>query len=313
MTLQAGYEVPLIGTADVGGTKTFVAIGEDDISNCEAFDTPDSLDETINTVRLIVGERLGGRALNGMGIAIAGEVDDEQSTIVRAGPLQGRGWLGKAIRQMFADKLNIPFDAAVLINDAESAGLAERDALMDEIRRIIAEQGHFQGFMETVSSGNGGSIFDINGAKNVEPGHIDSGREAPVICGCKKTKCIEAWISGNSVAEAWDNTPMEKVPGDDPRWDTYLDTFFEMQLIKLEELRRRGYEPVIWSLFGSVALKGPRFPINDFKARLATVEPNIRVTKAIHGDKSGLYGAYYATRDMLARAAKISLPTISTF
>jgi predicted NBD/HSP70 family sugar kinase len=289
-----------IAAIDLGGTKCAVAVGFDQIEEVKSFKTPDTLDETVDAIYVEVEAQLDGRSLAGFGCAIAGEVSESGETIVRAGPLQERGWVDLPIKRKLVEKLNVDPETGHILNDAGAAALAEREEA--ERQGLLVVPG-FQAFIETISSGNGGAIFDKDGATNVEPGHIDSGKEAPVVCGCGKPNCIEAWISGNSVAQAW-GTSMETVKDpNDPRWEAYLETLFEMQQIKLEALRRRGYDPKLWSLFGSVALKGPRMVVEDFRDRLVVVEPDIQVIRATYGDRSGLYGAYFAAQAMLAEAA----------
>jgi predicted NBD/HSP70 family sugar kinase len=291
---------PPIAVIDLGGTKCAVAVGFDRIEVCKSFATPDTLDETVEAIYKEVRTQLGERSLAGFGCAIAGELSEDRETIVRAGPLQERGWIGLPVKRKIVVKLGVEPDTVEMLNDAEAAALAE---LEDAKKQGLLVIPGFQALVETISSGNGGAVFDKNGAENVEPGHIDSGKKAPVICGCGKPNCIEAWISGKSVAKAW-GVPMETVKDpDDSRWDRYLETLFEMQQIKLEALRGQGYDPKLWSLFGSVALKGPRMVVEDFRDRLAVVEPGITVKRARYGDKSGLYGAYFATQAKLAEAA----------
>jgi hypothetical protein len=160
-----------------------------------------------------------------------------------------------------------------------------------------------QGYVETVSTGNGGAIFDLSGSVNVEPGHIPSGEKAPVQCGCKGEDCVEAWIGGSAVAKVWGDR-MEDVDIADERWDAYQEAFSRMQIIKLDALRERGHDPEVWYMYGSVALKGPRNILGDFASDLIhDPEHAMPVTAATYGDDSGLYGAYFFLHEQLASAA----------
>ena len=290
-----GIAEPTTLILDIGGSKISLVEGAETLDRIDLFKTPEDLDSAIKKIARHSAVILGDRKLDALGVAIAGEVSPDEETIVRGGPLQAYGWTDRLIRQALAEAHDIKPENVMIINDAASAGYGER-----EFHRRTGSLGKdYQGFIETISTGNGGAVYDAKGSVNVEPGHIDSGEEARVACGCGKKTCIEAHISGGSMAAAI-GRGLENVLHDDQIWVEYKDTFNRLQLVKLEALRRKGYDRLEqWSFFGSVALLGPGI-VEDFGKFLASVKPNIEVTRAHFGDRSGLYGAYFALQERLA-------------
>lgn len=290
-------EEPLVAVWDIGGTKSSAAVGGEHIDPERIVTLETCSDPEENAARLAEAtlELTGGRRPDLIGSAVAGEVSENGLTIVRAGQLRSYGWLGKPIKAMIADANGLPIERAEIINDVESAGWAQREA--DRRRRMQYLLRGGQGYIETVSSGTNGAIYDLSDVVNVESGHISSGEEAPVQCGCGGTDCVEAHIGGNPVAEAWGKR-MEQVDVDDTRWDAYQRVFARMQVVKLDALRERGFNPKYWYMFGSVSLKGPRNVLGDFASQLVEdPEHAMPVAAATYGDESGLYGTYFAVRD----------------
>jgi predicted NBD/HSP70 family sugar kinase len=304
-----GLAEPSVLVVEFGGTKTSVVEGKRFIrsKNVDVAPTLHNLDEAIEDVAGRSGVLLAGRAINAVAVSIAGEVSPNGLTIVRGGPLQAYGWTEDKepdIRGKLADALGVEHEAVTILNDGESAGLAERHA--DRVDGRLYQDG-FLGLIQTVSSGNGGAVYDINGAKNTEPGHTDSGRVAPVQCGCGGDRCIEAHISGDSVAAAWAKElphikHMEDLDPTDPRWTEYSQIFITMQERLLASLAERGLKPDKLAYFGSVALKTPG-PLTNLTRFMANIRPHVMVTAATYGDLSGLQGAYLATKDKLDQAA----------
>lgn len=290
----AGTAEPLILVGDIGGSKISLATGGESIDCVDYSRTPRDIQSAFDTIAVRSAVILDGRVPDVVSFSIAGEVSKDGETITRGGPLQEYGWVGERIREGIAEAARAKPDMAFMANDTESAALAERE--IDRRRGRLVPG--YKGLIETISSGNGGAVYDEDGATNIEPGHLDSGQEAPVVCGCGGRTCLEAHISGNSVGAAW-GTRLEHVPHNDPRWAAYHELFARMQIIKLDKLRGLRHNPQKWSFFGSVALLGPEV-VENFASRLAEVEPAIYVTRAHYGNQSGLYGAYFAAKERLA-------------
>ena len=178
---------------DIGGTKIAGALvdNEGQIVRESRKPTPAANgDEIVQAVVDLVRELATDVEVIGVGVAAAGFIDAQQSTIVYAPNLSWRNEPLKA-------KLEAEFDYPVIIeNDANAAGWAEF--------RYGAGRGARHMAMLTIGTGVGGAVivnstmlrggFGIAG----ELGHI---RVVPdgLLCGCGAHGCIEQYGSGTAL------------------------------------------------------------------------------------------------------------------
>lgn len=178
---------------DIGGTKIAGALVDDEGQIVREARRPTPAtngDEIVQAVVDLVKELATDVEVIGVGVAAAGFIDAQQSTIVYAPNLSWRNEPLKA-------KLEAEFDYPVIIeNDANAAGWAEF--------RYGAGRGARHMAMLTIGTGVGGAVivdsnmlrggFGIAG----ELGHI---RVVPdgLLCGCGAHGCIEQYGSGTAL------------------------------------------------------------------------------------------------------------------
>lgn len=178
---------------DIGGTKIAGALVDNDGQIVREARRPTPAtngDEIVQAVVDLVNELATDVEVIGVGVAAAGFIDAQQSTIVYAPNLSWRNEPLKA-------KLEAEFDYPVIIeNDANAAGWAEF--------RYGAGRGARHMAMLTIGTGVGGAVivdsnmlrggFGIAG----ELGHI---RVVPdgLLCGCGAHGCIEQYGSGTAL------------------------------------------------------------------------------------------------------------------
>lgn len=178
---------------DIGGTKIAGALVDDagQIIREARVATPASeTDEIVQAVVDLVNELAAGAEVIGVGVAAAGFIDAEQSTIVYAPNLS---WRNEPFKAKLEAKLSFP---VIIENDANAAGWAEF--------RYGAGRGVKHMAMLTIGTGVGGAVivnstmlrggFGIAG----ELGHI---RVVPdgLLCGCGARGCIEQYGSGTAL------------------------------------------------------------------------------------------------------------------
>ena len=178
---------------DIGGTKVAgalvdakgVIIREARVATPVA--DPAALVDAV--VGLVTDLRTGENVL-GVGVAMAGFIDHQQSNVIYG---TNFGWKNFPLKSEIEAKLDIP---VIIENDANAAGWAEY--------RFGAGQGHQHMVMLTLGTGVGGAIIVdgkmLRGGFGVagELGHM---RVVPdgIPCGCGQRGCIESYASGTAL------------------------------------------------------------------------------------------------------------------
>ena len=181
---------------DIGGTKIAGALVAEDgsiVREARVATPATDGDGIVDAVVALVEELTDGSEAIGVGVAAAGFIDADQSTIVYAPNLS---WRNEPLKAKLDAKLEIP---VIIENDANAAGWAEF--------RYGAGRGTRHMAMLTIGTGVGGAVivdskmlrggFGIAG----ELGHIrvvPNGR----LCGCGAHGCIEQYGSGTALLRA---------------------------------------------------------------------------------------------------------------
>lgn len=181
---------------DIGGTKIAGALVDESGQFIREARVPTPAtygDDIVNAVVALVQELIEGVDAIGVGVAAAGFIDADRSTIVYAPNI---GWRNEPLKAKLDAKLAIP---VIIENDANAAGWAEF--------KFGAGRGSKNMAMLTIGTGVGGAIiadsnllrggFGIGG----ELGHIrvvPNGR----LCGCGAHGCIEQYGSGTALLTA---------------------------------------------------------------------------------------------------------------
>lgn len=181
---------------DIGGTKIAGGLVAEDgtiIRESRVATPATDGNGIVDAVVALVEELTDGEEAIGVGVAAAGFIDADQSTIVYAPNLS---WRNEPLKAKLDAKLSIP---VIIENDANAAGWAEF--------RYGAGRGTRHMAMLTIGTGVGGAVivdskmlrggFGIAG----ELGHIrvvPNGR----LCGCGAHGCIEQYGSGTALLRA---------------------------------------------------------------------------------------------------------------
>lgn len=178
---------------DIGGTKIAGALvdAQGQIVLEERVPSPAGDPEAM--VDAVVGliERLSANhEVIGAGVAAAGFIDADQSTIIYAPNIS---WRNEPFKAKLETKLNIP---VIIENDANAAGWAEY--------RYGAGRGFKHMIMLTIGTGVGGAVITdshmLRGGFGIagELGHL---RVVPdgLLCGCGQNGCLESYASGTAL------------------------------------------------------------------------------------------------------------------
>jgi glucokinase len=181
---------------DIGGTKIAGALvdAEGQIVLEERVPSPAGDPEAM--VDAVVGliERLSANhEVIGAGVAAAGFIDADQSTIIYAPNIR---WRNEPFKAKLEAKLSIP---VIIENDANAAGWAEY--------RYGAGRGSKHMIMLTIGTGVGGAVIAdshmLRGGFGIagELGHL---RMVPdgLLCGCGQHGCLESYASGSALLRA---------------------------------------------------------------------------------------------------------------
>lgn len=181
---------------DIGGTKIAGALvdAEGQIVLEERVPSPAGDPEAM--VDAVVGliERLSANhEVIGAGVAAAGFIDADQSTIIYAPNIS---WRNEPFKAKLEAKLSIP---VIIENDANAAGWAEY--------KYGAGRGYKHMVMLTIGTGVGGAVIAdsrmLRGGFGIagELGHI---RVVPdgLLCGCGQHGCLESYASGSALLRA---------------------------------------------------------------------------------------------------------------
>ncbi|CAB4954332.1 unannotated protein [freshwater metagenome] len=181
---------------DIGGTKIAGALVSEDgqIVREHKVPTPATDPEAIaNAVVELVTELSTGVEVEAVGVAAAGFVDNERSTILYSPNLS---WRNEPFKAELASRLGIP---VFIENDANAAGWAEyRFGVGRGVKHMV---------MLTIGTGVGGAIIVdghmVRGGFGIaaELGHINVVPEG-VLCGCGQKGCLESYGSGTALLKA---------------------------------------------------------------------------------------------------------------
>jgi glucokinase len=181
---------------DIGGTKIAGALVDAQGQIVLEERVPSPAADPDAMVEAVVGliERLSANhEVIGAGVAAAGFIDAEQSTIIYAPNIS---WRNEPFKAKLEAKLSIP---VIIENDANAAGWAEY--------RYGAGRGYRHMVMLTIGTGVGGAVITdshmLRGGFGIagELGHL---RVVPdgLLCGCGQHGCLESYASGSALLRA---------------------------------------------------------------------------------------------------------------
>lgn len=193
----------LIGSVDIGGTKTIVAITnrKGEILKRKTFATilsecSQTFDLCCQYMRQFLEEDcLTINDLYGIGINVPGMYDAEKEILIKA-PFAS--WENIKVKEYFQKKL--AFNDIFVENDVKNCALGEK---------YFGHGKKYQNYMWiTVSTGIGGAIVQngqiIRGNNNLagEIGHVKVEYTKPKKCTCGERGCLEAYASGTAIARS---------------------------------------------------------------------------------------------------------------
>ncbi|MEY4042467.1 MAG: hypothetical protein RL529_34 [Actinomycetota bacterium] len=181
---------------DIGGTKIAGALVDAEGRIVLEERVPSPAGDPDAMVDAVVGliERLSANhEVIGAGVAAAGFIDADQSTIIYAPNIS---WRNEPFKAKLEAKLSIP---VIIENDANAAGWAEY--------KYGAGRGYKHMIMLTIGTGVGGAVIAdsrmLRGGFGIagELGHI---RVVPdgLLCGCGQHGCLESYASGSALLRA---------------------------------------------------------------------------------------------------------------
>lgn len=177
---------------DIGGTKIAggVVDGAGAIVEQLREDTPTDVDALVDAVVAMAEELRARHTVTAIGVAAAGFIDRERSTVIHAPNI---AWRNEPLRQVLEARLQ----ARVFIeNDANAAGWGEF--------RFGAGRGRRDIVMLTMGTGVGGAVVAdgalYRGGHGIggELGHIRFIRNG-LPCGCGQNGCLEQYASGRAL------------------------------------------------------------------------------------------------------------------
>lgn len=193
---------PILGI-DIGGTKLAVGVATPDgrlLSDMrrpsDAADGPDAMIERVlDMSRAAVNDAgLTLDEVDAIGIGCGGPLDPWSGVILNA--LNNPGWVNVPLVARIEEGLGCP---AHLDNDANAAALGEH--------RFGAGRGVAHMVYLTISTGVGGGVviegglFRGAGGNGGELGHVTVDYDGRPCRGCGRRGCLEAYVSGTSIAE----------------------------------------------------------------------------------------------------------------
>lgn len=181
---------------DIGGTKIAGALVDANGVIVLEERVPSPANDSEAMVEAVVGliQRLSANhEVIGAGVAAAGFIDADQSTIIYAPNIS---WRNEPFKAKLEAKLDIP---VIIENDANAAGWAEY--------RYGAGRGYKHMIMLTIGTGVGGAVIAdsrmLRGGFGIagELGHL---RMVPdgLLCGCGQHGCLESYASGSALLRA---------------------------------------------------------------------------------------------------------------
>lgn len=178
---------------DIGGTKISGAIIENGVivSDILKRKTPFCTSEILEEVFSITDELRKKADIDGIAIATAGAVNNENSKVIGSTGNLPKDYSSTDFKKIFEEKYKLPF---LIENDANAAAFAEY--------KTGAAKGSKNSITVTLGTGVGGGIIvegkllkGKNGAGG-EIGHIVLGTEENRPCTCGFYNCFESYASG---------------------------------------------------------------------------------------------------------------------
>ena len=265
---------------DIGGTSVrvgaFSGLHDTESLASDSFQVTGDYDTDFGRLRkMCTLLRDHQRPVMSIGIAIAGVVDKDRTTLAKAG--NTKQWVG----QPFVKVLSGIFGCQVVLgNDAEAAGLAE------------AEHGNPDGgdfWFVIWGTGIGGTLvrhpYDEPLANAGEVGHLPLLHPYPRICECGQKDCWEAYCGG-AMIQKYDGVPAEQLVAE--QWTVVLDNMAAgLRSIVCSQPVERVY------FGGGIAAKQPQFiPVLEEMLRqdFRIVEaPSLQLSR--FGESAGTVGA----------------------
>lgn len=263
---------------DIGGTKTRIAFSDgNEVLKTVILDTPKNFEEGIRVFKKTAVELAGTEIIEKAAGGIAGPLDKEKETLLRAPHLSG--WVDMPLRQKLSEALNAP---VFLENDSALVALGEATEGAGKGFNIVAYL--------TVSTGVGGARvvggrIDDN-ASGFEPGHqiIDP---TNALCRSCENGELESYVSGTAIEKRFGKKPYE-----------ILDSAVWEETAKFLALGLHNtivhWSPDVVVLGGSM-MKEIGIPIDRVKhhlEKILNIFPVLpKIKKAELGDLGGLHGA----------------------
>jgi glucokinase len=272
---------------DTGGTKTSLLAQTQDGSELarrtlptRAHDYGLAQQEIVQTSRLLTKDH----RLVAVGDGVAGVV--ENGILTGSGNLPG--WVGKNIQADLSSALGVP---VTVLNDARAAALGEYEAFGQPLVYVIW------------GTGVGAAIvIDNNGeviTQATELGHIIIDRKSRLRCGCGGYGHLEALVSGGNIPNrrfGW-RRGLEAANLNDRQWNEVLRDM----AMGLRSISTAGPGlPIV--LGGGVATKQSH-RLAELQARVDQLPSSCPIPTLLlakHGEDSGLVGAAYAARQLVA-------------
>ena len=190
---------------DIGGTKTLVAVLDEDAKIVEQtkFETPQDYQEFLRKLAEAVSS-LNTKSFTAAGVAVPGRLDREKGTVIGLGNLP---WSNEPIRKDCEQVADCP---VVIENDANLAGLSEAQ-LHKDARSVL----YF-----TISTGIGSAfVYD----QVLEPALLNSEGGHIMLPHDGKVQDWEAFASGKALYERYGKKAADI---DDPAiWQEIVDTW----------------------------------------------------------------------------------------
>lgn len=241
------------------------------------LDTPKNFEEGVGLFKKAALELAGAETIEKVAGGIAGPLDKEKSTLLRAPHLPG--WVDRPLRQKLAEVLNAP---VFLENDSALVALGEAAQGAGKSFNIVAYL--------TISTGVGGARI-VGGEiddnySGFEPGHqiIDPDNTLCRVC---ENGELESLVSGTAIEKRFGKKPYEIL--DSAIWDEtakFLALGLHNTIVH--------WSPDVVVLGGSM-MKEIGIPIERVKYHLEktlNIFPVLpKIKKAELGDLGGLYGA----------------------
>jgi glucokinase len=272
---------------DIGGTSTRVTISDllgNEIARRVIQTQPNNYRSSLQSIIEVIGLLTQDYLLVAGGVGVAGVV--KNGVLTGSGNLPG--WVGHDLQADLKRALNVP---VAVLNDAEAAAMGEFAALGRSLIYVIW------------GTGVGAAIVIDKDGRIVtlatELGHIIIDRRSRLRCGCGGYGHLEALVSGG-------NIPNRR--------------FGLRRGLKAENLTDRQWKSVLRDMavgLRSISTAGPALPIvlgggvatkqshrlsilRRMVGRLKSSNPVPDLLLAVHGEDSGLTGAAYVARQLVA-------------